>query len=107
LQPDVLFLSREKVRQLASSRAIDVPPDLVIEVLSPSTSKRDRGVKKNKYSAHGVIEYWIVDPKRQTVEVYYLQKNPDRAARVYSATESFSSSLFPGLTFSGKEIFAA
>jgi Uma2 family endonuclease len=107
LQPDVLFVSSGKVRQMASSKGIDVAPDLVVEILSPSTSKQDRGMKKDKYSAHGVLEYWIVDPKVRTIEIYYLQENSSRPACVRSEPESFSSSLFPGLTFSGKDIFAA
>lgn len=48
-------------------------PDLVWEILSPSTMKNDRWYKKNVYAACGVPEYWIVDPKGQSVEVYLLQ----------------------------------
>ncbi len=47
-------------------------PDLVVEVLSPSTAKRDRGLKKNLYERNGVREYWIIDPLGKTVEVYHL-----------------------------------
>ncbi|GHU72277.1 hypothetical protein AGMMS49992_07880 [Clostridia bacterium] len=45
-------------------------PDLIIEILSPSTSKRDRFYKRNRYFAAGVREYWIIDPVRETVVVY-------------------------------------
>lgn len=48
-------------------------PDLVVEVLSPSTAKNDRWQKARTYAAHGVPEYWIADPMNQTVEVYTLQ----------------------------------
>lgn len=47
-------------------------PDLVIEVLSPSTAKYDRGHKKDVYAAAGIPEYWIADPANKTVEVYAL-----------------------------------
>ena len=47
-------------------------PDMVIEVLSRSTEKIDRGVKFNDYAAHNVREYWIVDPRKQIVEQYIL-----------------------------------
>ena len=48
-------------------------PDLVIEVLSPSTAKNDRGHKKDVYERHGVREYWIVDPSSRSVEQYVLE----------------------------------
>jgi len=48
-------------------------PDLIIEILSASTAKRDRTYKKDLYEKHGVGEYWIVDPKLFTIEIYLLQ----------------------------------
>ncbi|MCL2753234.1 MAG: Uma2 family endonuclease [Defluviitaleaceae bacterium] len=51
-------------------------PDLIVEILSPSTSKRDRGYKFNLYEKHGVTEYWMVDTKNRTITVYML--NDDR-----------------------------
>ena len=50
-------------------------PDLVVEVLSPSTAKNDRGHKKDIHEQCGVREYWIVSPKEKTVEVYLLQNS--------------------------------
>ena len=47
-------------------------PDLVVEILSPSTARNDRTVKLLTYAKHGVKEYWIVDPLNRTVEVYHL-----------------------------------
>ncbi len=52
---------------------VDGTPDLVVEILSKSTGRRDRGIKKGRYEACGVREYWIVDPVGQTVE-QYLQR---------------------------------
>ena len=51
-------------------------PDFVVEVLSPSTAAIDRGIKFTDYAAHGVGEYWIIDPDAQTIEQYVLN---DRA----------------------------
>ena len=48
------------------------PPDFVVEVLSPSTERHDRNVKFEDYGAHGITEYWIVDPVAQVVEQYAL-----------------------------------
>ncbi|MDZ7877259.1 MAG: Uma2 family endonuclease, partial [Saprospiraceae bacterium] len=50
------------------------PPDWICEVLSKGTASRDKGVKFRDYAAHGVTEYWIVDPKKQTVEQYILSE---------------------------------
>ena len=59
-------------------------PDLVAEVLSPGTAKRDRGYKKDMYEKCGVREYWIVSPKEKTVEVYLLEDGHFRLDGAYS-----------------------
>ena len=69
LQPDiVVFLDRSKLAGTGSLGA----PDMVIEILSPSTSRRDRVTKYNQYLKAGVKEYWIVDPKAKTVSANVL-----------------------------------
>ena len=68
--PDVMIVcSRDQIQW----NGVHGAPDLVVEVLSPSTAKNDRWQKARTYAAHGVPEYWIVDPMNQTVEVYALQ----------------------------------
>lgn len=59
-------------------------PDLVVEVLSPSTAKRDRGYKKNAYESAGVPEYWLVNPADRSVEVYRLAEGRYVLDNVYS-----------------------
>ncbi len=59
-------------------------PDLVVEVLSPSTAKRDRGYKKNAYESAGVPEYWLVNPADRSVEVYHLAEGHYVLDNVYS-----------------------
>ena len=49
------------------------PMDFVVEVLSDGTEHRDRGIKFNDYAAHGVAEYWIIDPQDETIEQYFLE----------------------------------
>ena len=67
LEPDVIVVcDRSKI----TKRSILGAPDLVIEVLSPSTRKKDIGVKANVYERSGVREYWLVDPDRENVVVY-------------------------------------
>jgi Uma2 family endonuclease len=69
LQPDLLFVS--KVRQrIITEKAIEGVPDLVIEILSPGTSRTDRVTKAQLYARHGVPAYWIVDPEQEVIEIY-------------------------------------
>ena len=70
--PDVVFFRTGKAAELTPEQLQLPAPDLAVEVLSPSTSRRDRGVKFNDYAAHGVGEYWIVDPVALTVECFRL-----------------------------------
>jgi Uma2 family endonuclease len=69
-EPDINFFGREKASKLAPEQLILPAPDFIVEVLSPSTEHRDRGVKFRDYAAHGVSEYWLVDPALEVVEQY-------------------------------------
>jgi Uma2 family endonuclease len=74
VQPDIVFLRKER-EHLYTERGIAGPPDLVVEVLSPSTARQDRGIKRERYARYGVPEYWIIDLDRHWVEVYRLQED--------------------------------
>ena len=69
--PDILFLSAERAN-IFGDRLIEGPPDLVAEVLSPSTRSRDLETKRLLYARTGVSEYWIVDIDRSSVTVHIL-----------------------------------
>ncbi|NBB75650.1 MAG: Uma2 family endonuclease [Bacteroidetes bacterium] len=69
VQPDLLFIATER-RALIGEKAIEGAPDLIVEILSPSTAYRDLTTKKRLYEQHGVREYWTVDPDTQAVEVH-------------------------------------
>lgn len=71
LEPDLLFVSEARAGIL-SDRGVEGAPDLVIEVASPSTADRDRGIKLERYRHYGVPEYWIVDPDAATIERWRL-----------------------------------
>ncbi len=67
-QPDILFVSTERKHILKDER-IEGAPDLVVEILSPSTGYYDLAKKKDVYEQYGVKEYWVVDPTLQSIEV--------------------------------------
>nr|WP_295929350.1 Uma2 family endonuclease [uncultured Dyadobacter sp.] len=71
-EPDICFFAEEKSRDFTDDQTLFPAPDLAIEVISDATEHRDRGVKFRDYQAHGVEEYWIVDPQKQTLEQYHL-----------------------------------
>lgn len=67
-------------------------PDFVIEILLPSTSKKDRTLKYHKYRNAGVREYWIIDLMKKTVVVYYFEK--ELFARVYTFEDKVPVNIF-------------
>ena len=97
VQPDLLFLAHGKIPP-ASAKNIQVAPDLVVEVLSPTSVDQDRVHKKRIYARHGVSEYWIVDPDNRTFEVFELAGSEYRPAGSFAGDGTASSSLFPDLT---------
>jgi Uma2 family endonuclease len=71
-EPDICFFNKEKSGKFNADQMFFPAPDFVVEVLSPSTEKIDRVTKYEDYAAHGVEEYWIIDPEKQLVEQYLL-----------------------------------
>ena len=74
-QPDFIFVSAENAKLLFQSKdsTIHGVPDMVAEIFSRSTMKRDLGIKKDVYERNGVREYWIIDPWSENIQVYLLQ----------------------------------
>ena len=68
-EPDLLFVANEHLDRLKETY-LDGPPDLVIEIVSPESQRRDRGEKFYEYEAAGVGEYWLIDPQRRQAEFY-------------------------------------
>lgn len=69
VQPDLLYISNERLLILRE-RNIRGAPDLVVEILSPSTRRMDEDIKLRRYEALGVREYWLIDPTRQAARIY-------------------------------------
>ena len=72
-KPDLCVVLKSNEKILAGRKAIYGAPDMVVEVLSHSTRKKDLTIKKDVYEAHGVREYWIIDPRAKSVSVYLLR----------------------------------
>lgn len=70
VQPDILFISRERL-EIIKKENVQGAPDLVVEILSPGTEEWDRA-KRRLYASHGVRELWLVDPERHEIEVAVL-----------------------------------
>lgn len=103
-QPDIIFIKKEH-NFIVTNNGIEGHPDLIVEVLSPSTFRYDRKEKMELYCGFGVSEYWIVDPKNQSVEVYTLEN--DRYNMTYFAIENgdIGSKTLEGLKFEVSSIF--
>ena len=69
VEPDLLFVAKDRAH-LVSELSIDGPPNLVVEIASPSTAKRDRTVKAHLYAKLGIDHYWIVDPEARSLEAF-------------------------------------
>lgn len=74
-EPDICFFDNSKSSKFKKGQTLFPAPDLVVEVLSKSTAKNDRGIKFKDYQAHKILEYWIIDPLKTTVEQYRLNND--------------------------------
>jgi len=103
-QPDLMFISKSRL-DIIKPTQIKGAPDLVIEVLSPTTEKRDRTVKLKMYAKFGVREYWMAKEKTATVEIFRLQEGKLVLVARLGKTDELTSPLFPGLEIPLAEIF--
>lgn len=103
LQPDLLFVSAARA-SIITERDVHGAPDLVVEIASPSTRRRDRGIKMDLYARHGVAEYWLVDPSA-ILETLRLEDGRMAPTGRYGRTETFTTPLFPGLAVDLTKVF--
>ena len=97
LQPDIVFFSAVRRHLVKLNEVIRDAPDLVVEVLSPSTETTDRGKKLQTFARFGVPEYWIVDPKVPSVEVLVLRDGSYRLHSTATRAETAVSATLPDL----------
>lgn len=100
-EPDICFWNKEVASTFDDETMVHPAPDLIVEILSRSTTSRERGIKFEDYAAHGVREYWIIDPVRKSLEQYQL----DEATMAFaSAATLFVDDTLDALTVPGFRI---
>ena len=82
-------------------------PDLVIEILSPTTADKDRGIKHELYGRYGVTEYWLVDPIAETVSIHRQRAGVLAAAHTFGRKQTLRSPLLAGLELPLDDIFSS
>jgi Uma2 family endonuclease len=105
LQPDLVFFGPSRRHLVHPDQAIRSAPDLVVEILSASTERIDRGRKMQAVARFGVPEYWIVDPRAKTVEVYRLAHAGFAQVQKAGEVEVVRSATIPGLEFAAARAF--
>lgn len=102
-QPDLALVDRERI-DILTNRGIEGSPDLVIEILSPSSIKRDKIDKLKTYAAFNIPEYWIVDPNSRSLEQYSLVKDNYEIINIFQNDEQVSSPNIDCISFTMKEV---
>ncbi|HSN87283.1 MAG TPA: Uma2 family endonuclease, partial [Thermoanaerobaculia bacterium] len=107
VQPDLFFLRTGNQPRWEVDPSFDGIPDLVVEILSPSTTRLDRKIKHSVYQEAGIPEYWIVDPRARTIEVFGLSEDGARYVELCCGGEGevVRSKVLPGLEVRVGEIF--
>jgi Uma2 family endonuclease len=103
LEPDLLLVLNEHQNILQDW--VRGAPDLVTEILSPTTATRDRGIKLKAYARYGIGEYWIVDPIAQAIEIYRLTAEGFHLAAPFAKGNTVETPLLPGFSVAVNSIF--
>ena len=110
VEPDLFYVRRERSR-IFTDRACEGPPDLVVEIVSPSNRRHDLERKRELYARHGVPEYWLLEPDDETVRqltdpVALSGVGHYTSERLYRAGDTLATAVIPGLAIAVADIFA-
>ena len=107
VEPDLLFVSEAR-REVLTKANVQGAPDLVVEIGSPSTRRRDEKLKHQLYERFNVTEYWVVDPDIDVVRVYRIENGKYTRVQELSVDHDdvLTTPLLPGLELPLSEIFA-
>jgi Uma2 family endonuclease len=103
--PDLVFVAKERLATV-KKEAIRGAPDLLVEILSPTTSKRDLGIKLRQYAKHGVSWYWVVNPEAREIRVFARRDGSYEEQGTLRPGAKLSSPLFPGIEIDVADVFA-
>jgi Uma2 family endonuclease len=103
VQPDIIIVcDKNKIKE----NNIKGAPNFIVEVLSPSTAKRDEGIKRDLYQNSGVEEYWLVHPKDKTINRYQLINGIYEKSEVFGSNDTITSSCLEDITIELNDIFS-
>ena len=107
VQPDILYVSKERSSILTEKNAQGTP-DLIVEILSEGNRRHDEIIKRDVYERFGVMEYWIVDPELESLKIYRLHDCAYREPTLLSTENKdvLKSQLLPGFQCRLEEVFA-
>ncbi|GHV23449.1 hypothetical protein FACS189494_11450 [Spirochaetia bacterium] len=101
-EPDIVVMCD---RAKLGEKGCEGAPDMVVEILSPSSASKDMVLKFRKYAQAGVREYWIIDPDRSTIQVCLLENGGYKVA-AYEETDTVPVTILPGLEIKMPEVFS-
>jgi Uma2 family endonuclease len=106
VEPDLLFISNARLDVL-TAKNVQGAPNLVVEIGSPSTRRRDEIIKRKLYERFGVEEYWVIDPEIETIAVYrHVGEHYQRVLELaVERNDTLATPLFPHLTLPLQQIF--
>jgi Uma2 family endonuclease len=104
-QPDLIMIHRSRV-DLIKMRGIEGAPDLVVEILSPSSIKRDKISKLKSYAYYKIPEYWIVEPANGSIEQYVLHEASYELVEIYTEDEKVKSDHIHCVSFSMNDVMS-
>lgn len=104
VQPDILFISKDRA-EIIGEKNVQGAPDLVVEIISENSAYRDMVLKKKLYAKFGVMEYWMVIPEGEEIEIYTLKDNTYQLYKAYSKGDTLESPLLKGLKIGLVDIF--
>ena len=104
--PDLVYVSHQRAMDVLTDAAVKGPPELVVEILSPGTSRRDRTIKQALYDRWGISEYWLVDPDREAIRIVHRDSGGfSLAADLTADDDVLTTPLLPGLAIPLASLF--
>jgi len=104
VQPDLIVVGQAR-ESFITKRAVEGPPDVVVEILSPSSLDRDQYIKRKLYEKFQILEYWVVDPEQESITVYRLDEGTYGIRANYDRTSTLESPEFPTLQVPLADVF--